>query len=569
MKEIVLKYALLNAVQFNSKVNSKVVLGAVLKEKPEMRSNVNLVVCAIDEVIVSFAGRSVEDLRSELRRVAPELLELKPKEEVLGPLKVLPNAHKGSFVVRIAPSPSGPLHIGHAYGTSLNYEYAKMYGGKLVLRIEDTNPENIYPPAYDLIERDVRWLTDNGLEKEVIVQSDRLGLYYDCVEKLILLEKVYVCMCDADVWRELKGRGVACPCRSVDVVEIQNRWSKMFGEYAEGEAVVRLKTNIADKNPAMRDFAIMRIVEHVHPKRGKTSRLWPLMVLSVAIDDHEMGVTHVLNGKDHADNAAKEKIIMGYLGWVPPEYKHWGRINFEGFRLSTSKTRVAIEQGEYTGWEDIRLQFMPALRKRGYQPGAFRRFALEIGLSLSDKTVTLEEFWKNINAFNKEIIDSRCRRAFFVANPQKKVVRGAPTISTSVPVHPSFPERGGRNFEIGELMYISQEDLDELSSGKIHRFIEGYNFTVNSGELMYHSRTYEEFRSAPNKGSIIHYLSATGVDGLAEITVCMIDGTVVTGLGESGLLDLPVGEIVQFERCHFARLDSKNGRKLVFWYLHE
>ena len=212
---------------------------------------------------------------------------------------------------------------------------------------------------------------------------------------------------------------------------------------------------------------------------------------------------------------------------------------------------------------------MPALRKRGYQPGAFRRFAMEIGLSLNDKTVLIDEFWKNINAFNKEIIDPKCRRAFFVANPLKKVIAGGLTMSTAVPVHPNFPKRGVLTFALGSEVYISKKDLDFLGSGKIHRLMEGYNFTVANGELKFHSKTYDEFRAAPNKGSIIHYLPADNKSGLAEVSVCMIDGSVVTGLGEAELLNLSIGEIVQFERCHFARLDSKKGNKLVFWYLHE
>ena len=568
IKEFILKHALKNALDFGGKVNSKVILGTVLKEMPELKSDVPAILKAIEVVSTSIEGKSSSDLREQLLTVAPELLVQK-KVESVGPLKALVGAVKGNFVVRIAPSPSGPLHIGHAYGTSLNYEYAKMYGGKLILRVEDTNPENIYPSAYELIERDARWLTDDGLEPEVVVQSSRLGMYYDYVEKLVVMGRGYICTCDADVWRELKNKGRGCPCRELSVANTKTRWAKMFGEYAEGEAVVRLKTDIADKNPAMRDFAIMRIVEHVHPKTEKSQRLWPLMIFSVAIDDHEMGVTHVLNGKDHADNAIKEQMIMGFFGWKAPEYRHWGRINFEGFELSTSKTRIAIEQGVYNGWEDIRLPFLPALRKRGYQPGAFRRFALEIGLSLSDKTVLISEFWKNINAFNKEILDPKSRRAFFVLNPVKVQMGGkVASMDTHVPVHPSFPERGERVFALGSEVYLAADDVSRLSEGKIHRLIDGYNFTVSKGKFMFHSKSYEEYKNSLQKGLIIHYLPVE-MAGLVNVSVCLIDGSVDNGLGEPALGNLKVGEIVQFERCYFARLDSRKGDTLTFWYLHE
>src|SRR3989344_8526897 len=306
MKDIILKHCLKNALDFNGKVNPKVVLGLTLRDKPELKKDVPKVLKEIEKTAKEVEKLSPEEIKSKITDVAPELLQEKKENKIEGPLKPLPNAKKGKVIVRIAPSPSGPLHIGHAYGASLNYEYAKMYEGKLILRIEDTNPETIYPPAYEMIEDDINWLTENNIHK-VIPQSSRLGIYYDYTEKLIQQGQAYVCTCDADKWRVLKNEGTACPCRSLEKKEQLLRYAKMFSEYAEGEAVVRAKTDIKHKNPAMRDFGLMRIVEHVHPKTEKAQRVWPLMVLSVAIDDHEMGITHVLNGKVQTDNAEKEQ----------------------------------------------------------------------------------------------------------------------------------------------------------------------------------------------------------------------------------------------------------------------
>ena len=294
MKQIILPYVLANAASFNGKANPKVVLGMVLKNHPELKQDLPALTTEIDATIKEIESLSLLQIQIKLKELAPQGVGdvKKPEEKIEGPLKLLPNAKKDNVIVRIAPSPSGPLHIGHAYGVSLNYEYAKMYHGKLFLRIEDTNAENIYPQAYELIERDAQWLTNNGIAK-VIIQSDRLGMYYDYAEQLVQKNHAYVCTCDGDQWREMKAKGEACPCRSLPTPEQQLRYAKLFNEYAEGEAVVRLKTDIQHKNPAMRDFGIMRIVEHVHPKKGKEQRVWPLMVYSVAIDDHEMGITHV------------------------------------------------------------------------------------------------------------------------------------------------------------------------------------------------------------------------------------------------------------------------------------
>lgn len=566
MKQSILKHALKNAIEFQGKVNPNVILGLVLRDHPELKKDVPKLITEIKKTIVEVEKLTPELQHKKLKELAPELLKEEKQEKIEGPLKPLQNAETGKVVVRIAPSPSGPLHIGHAYGVSLNYEYAKMYGGKLLLRIEDTNPENIYTPAYELIERDAQWLTNNGVS-QVVIQSSRLGIYYDHCETLIAQGKAYVCTCEAESWREQKNKGIACPCRNNSITENQQRYEQMFNSYAEGEAVVRLKTDIADKNPAMRDFGIMRIVEHVHPKTGKEQRVWPLMVFSVAVDDHALGITHVLNGKDHMDNAAKERLIMDCFDWEYPEYKHWGMINFEGYELSTTKTRKAIEENKYHDWEDVRLPFLPALRKRGYQPEAFRKFALETGLSQNDKTVGIEEFWKMINAFNREIIEPQANRYFFIDSPFQVNIAGAPNKAVQLDLHPDFPKRGKRTFDATKEVFITQQDHAQLIEGKIHRLMDYCNFTVAKGKFKFVSEKYEDYKDAPNRGLIIHWLPVT--EKKIDVEVVLENGETVSGHGEEGMKKLNAGDIIQLERRYFVRVDSIRKNKINCWYLHK
>ena len=564
MKDIILKYTLKNALDFQGKVNSKAVLGSVLRENPELKKDVPGLMKEIESAVKEVEKFSPDHIQQKLKELAPELLAENKEEKMAGPLKPLANARKGNVVVRIAPSPSGALHIGHAYGASLNYEYAKMYDGKLILRIEDTNAENIYPPAYQLIEEDARWLTDNGLA-EVVVQSSRLGIYYDHAEKLVGLGKAYVCTCAAEQWREMKKKSLACPCRNLAVKEQQLRYARMFTGYAEGEAVVRLKTDIQHKNPAMRDFGLMRIVEHFHPKTGKEQRVWPLMIFSVAVDDHLLAITHVLNGKDQADNAAKERLIMDCFGWAYPEYAHWGMINFDGFALSATETRQAIEEGMYKGWDDIRIPFLPALRRRGYQPGAFRRYATEIGLSLNYKTVSKEEFWKNINAFDKELVEKQANRYFFVDNPVKILIHGLPAQEVELSLHPDFPQRGKRSLKVQNEIYISRGDFNTLSDGYLHRLMDCGNFELREDGFRYISETYEDFKNSQKRGHIIHWLPA---EEKLNVEVKMDDGTTLSGIGEEALRTLAVGTIIQAERRFFARVDMVENEKVTLWHLH-
>ncbi len=565
MKEGILKYVLKNAFDFKGSINSKVVLGAVLRENPKLKKDVPSVLKEIEKIVKEVSKKSAKDIETELRELAPELL--KPTEKkVQGPLKPLPNAQVGNVVVRIAPSPSGSLHIGHAYGAALNSLYAKMYKGKFILRIEDTNPENIYPKAYDLIENDTRWLTQNKVA-QVVIQSDRLKSYHKATEKLVVQGDAYVCECDADLFRERKAKGNACPCRDLKTSEQQTRYKKMFSGYKEGEAVLRLKTDIKHKNPAMRDFSLARINEHVHPRTGTKNRVWPLMVLAVAVDDHELGVTHMLNGKDHADNALKEALIQERLGWKPVEHKHWGRINFKGMPLSSTKTRIAIEQNEYHGWDDIRLPTLPALRRRGYKPGALEKFAIEIGLSLTDKTVTKEEFWKHINAFNRELVEPEANRFFFVEDEQRIEIHGATKRKVEFDVHPDFPKRGKRKVVFAGNVLLAKKDVGGLKEKKLHRLIDCCNFTVEKGKFCAVAGGYEEYKIAKNKGKIIHWLPAE--HKTIPVTVLLDNGKEVKGVGEDGLREVKKGTIIQFERQYFVRVDSSTQKNITCWYLHK
>ncbi|PIN87879.1 glutamate--tRNA ligase [Candidatus Woesearchaeota archaeon CG10_big_fil_rev_8_21_14_0_10_32_24] len=566
MKETVRKFVLKNALDFKGSVNPKAILGLILRSSPEFKKDFQKLNKEIESCIADIKNKSLKDIKKELENLDPELSKEKKVEVPKGPLKPLRNAEDGKVVVRIAPSPSGALHIGHAYGSSLNALYAKMYNGKFILRIEDTNPENIYPGAYQLIEQDAKWLTENNVS-QVIIQSERLEIYYKHAKTLIDKEKAYVCTCDADTWREMKNNGEACTCRILPKKEQQECYQKMFKDYAEGEAILRLKTDVKHKNPAMRDFGLMRINEHIHPRTKTASRVWPLMVFSVAVDDHELGLTHVLNGKDQADNARKEMLIMECFGWAPPVYQHWGFINFIGFKLSSSQTRLAIEQNEYTGWDDVRLPFLPALRKRGYQVGAFHKFASEIGLSLNDKTVSMEEFWKMINAFNKDIIEPTSNRYFFVEDPVKITIRNAPEKEVRIDFHPEFKERGARTLKVKGKVLIDKRDHKDLVERRLHRLMDYCNIEIKDQGETFSSEEYEDYKNAENKGKIIHWLPDS--KDLVDVEIVMEDNTIIKGKGEFNLTNLEEGDIVQFERFAFARLDKIEKNKMVFWYLHK
>ena len=366
--------------------------------------------------------------------------------------------------------------------------------------------------------------------------------------------KAYVCTCAPEHFSALVQKQEACPCRHLHVREQLERWTKMLTSYDEGEAVVRIKTDLHHKNPAIRDWPALRINLSEHPRVGNKYRVWPLMNFSVAVDDYEFGLTHVLRGKDHLTNTERQAWIFRYFQWTLPEYIHTGKVNFKGLKLSASGVRAQIEKGKFSGWDDIRLPFLAAFRRRGIAPEALARNVTEIGCSLADKTVEYEEFMKSIYAYDRETIDKATDRYFFIEKPKKIAIKKAPTLTAQAPLHPDNPSRGTRALKTEGKFYVE----DTLQAGKVYRFMHLFNFK---------DKAFLSEGLDPSLGAkLIHWLPV--MDGLVQVKVLMSDGKYKTGLGEPGLKKIKKGTVVQFERKFFCRYDHRDNDTLVFWYMH-
>jgi len=395
MNKKIYGYALKNAIHYGGKANPGAVISALFNEGLE-KSKIKEVMPKIQKVIKEISKLNLDEQKKEFEKYS----ELVSKREVRVGLPELPNAEKG-IVMRIAPSASGPLHVMHGINASLNFDYVRKYGGKMIFRIEDTNPENIDKNSYKLIKQDAKFLT-NG-KAEIFIQSDRMDLYYSYAASLIEKEKAYVCTCSGDDFRNFSKEMKACPCRKKTIKENILDWEKMLNKkgFGEGEAVLRFKSEMTHKNPAMRDFPLARINLTFHPKQKKKYRVWPLMNLSVAVDDMDMGMTHIIRGKDHRDNSERQKLIFETFKVKFPWTSFLGRTHFKEMELSTSKFRKEIEEGKYSGWDDPKLPTIQSLKKRGYKPEAFWKMAEHMGLSEVDKVISSKDFFQVLNNFNK------------------------------------------------------------------------------------------------------------------------------------------------------------------------
>ncbi|MEK6917744.1 MAG: glutamate--tRNA ligase family protein [Nanoarchaeota archaeon] len=389
-------YALKNAIAHDGKANPGSVISALFNEGLK-KSEVKKVMTKIQEIIKDVETLSLEDQKKEFE----DLDKVVSHRETREGLEELPNSKKG-VVMRFAPSPSGPMHIGHALTSCISFLYVKKYGGKFYLRIEDTNPENIYKPAYKMIDDEGKWLFD-GIAK-TIIQSDRMELYYKYSKKLIDKKSAYICTCSQEAFKKFVDVKKNCPCRNLSVKKNIERWKKMLDDkgFEEGEAVLRFKSSMTHKNPAMRDFPLARVNLTPHPRQASKYRVWPLMNLAVAVDDIEMKMSHIIRAKDHRDNAERQKMIYSALGIKKfPWTAFLGRIHFKDLELSTTQFRQGIEKGIYSGWDDVKLPTLASLKKRGYKPQAFWKLSERIGLSENDKVMDKKEFFLLLDDFNR------------------------------------------------------------------------------------------------------------------------------------------------------------------------
>ena len=547
-------FALQNAVKHKSVPKAGAILGSVMGAHPELRPQAKEINAMLPEILAEVEAMSVEEREAKLTALSPEMIEkMHEKKERVHELPELPEAGNG-VVMRFAPNPSGPLHLGHARASVLNDYYVKKYGGKFYYRVEDTDPKRVDPEAYDMVMEDLKWL-GIGIT-DVVYQSDRFQIYYDLARELIKLGGAYMCTCDNDEFREKKLKKQPCPCRDLSVEENLRRFGDMLaGKYQEGEITMRVKTDIAHPDPAVRDFAAMRVLTSVkHPRRPEIF-VYPLMNFSVAVDDHLLGMTHVIRGKDHIANTRRQEYIYRYFGWKMPHFYHYGRMSIAGLELSTSGMRKGINEGLYTGWDDIHLGTLRALARRGIQPDAVRAAVVDIGMGDTDISFS----WENLFAQNKAIIDAEADRYFFVPDVVPVTVVNAPAMEAHAPIYPNHPERGERVLSFTGSVLLPRS---EIETGRILRLKDLFNIRITGeGSAEYAGDSLAEARAA--KAPIVQWLPT---DAGVPCSLLTPEGT-SEGYCEVAVLNYDQ-KIVQFERVGFARIDSVKDGHVTAYFTH-
>ena len=276
-----------------------------------------------------------------------------------------------SIVTRFAPSPTGFLHIGGARTALFNWLYARGRGGKMLLRIEDTDRERSTEPAIAAILDGLKWL---GLDwdGEVVYQFSRAARHREVAEALLAGGKAYRCYATPEELTAMREKARA---------EGRTRlYDGLWRDRDPSEAPAGMKPTIRLRAPQTGETVIEdqvqgRVVwqnenlDDLVLLRGDGN---PTYMLAVVVDDHDMGVTHIIRGDDHLINAARQKQIYDALGWDIPNMSHIPLIHGpDGSKLSKRHGALGVD----------------AYRAMGYLPAALRNYLVRLGWSHGDQEI--------------------------------------------------------------------------------------------------------------------------------------------------------------------------------------
>ncbi len=559
---LIRKYSLANAIKFEGKANAKAVIGKLLAERPELRSQARDIIEQVNQTVNEVNQMALADQLSELEKLAPELLET-TRERRIKELPPLKDAKEGQVTTRLPPEPSGYPHIGHAYAGYINWYYARKYQGRLILRFEDTNPRNVHREYYDAFKEGYRWM-DIDWDEELNV-SDDIPYFYEHAEKLLNRGEVYFCSCPAEVISENRRTGVACPHRQTGKEENQKIWGEILeGKYTEGQIVCRLRIDMTYSNAVMRDPNIFRIIDFPHPIQGDQYRLWPTYDFANALEDYRNGISHVLRSNEFASRGELQAYIRDLFEYPQPIIQEWSRFAIEGSPVSKRKIRPLIESKVISGWNDIRLTTLSALRRRGILPEAIREMTREVGLSVAQPVLD----WSVLLGINRKLVDPLANRYYCVTQPILVEIIEGKLFTAEIPYHPDLKDRGTRQVTLKDRAYIDGQDAKQLKKGDIFRLKRAFNLRVEkktaktlkcafAGDALEQAQLKIQWVTPDSFPVQLFIPDVLFVKG--ELNPKSLQ--ILDGLGERALDEVKTGTIIQLERKGFGFVE-RNGEKV-------
>jgi len=457
IKKEIRKFALQNAAEHEGQTRDKTILAKILGSIPELRQKVKEISPVIAEIVSEINQTPLEQQQKEITEKYPELLQVEEKKPEQNVLPSLRNTEGKTIITRFPPAPNGYPHIGHAKAAIISEEYAKMYGGKIILRYEDTNPGTERLEYYAAIKVGMDWL---GIQFDKIEHvSDNLENLYENAEKLIKSNDAYVCTCKQDTISKNRREMIECECTRRSIEENEQMWHEMFGEkkFKEGDALLRFRGDMKSGNTTMRDPTLFRINTKRHARAELKYRVWPTYDFAGIIFDSNAGVTHAMRSKEFELRKELHHSILDKLGMEKSEFIFFGRLDLEGMPVSKSALKPLIDDGKIPWYDDPRLPTLEGLRRRGIRPEAVRKFILSLGLTKNDTNSP----FATLEAFNKKIVDPESVRLHMVSNPKKMRIANFEPKEIKIANHPT-KDLGTRTVMVDDVLLVSGSDVEQM-----------------------------------------------------------------------------------------------------------
>lgn len=593
--------ALKNAIEFNNITRVDVVISKIFSISKNMGENINIkeLVPEIKEIISELDGLSVDEKKKlydsitlennhylkELKSDAGENHraqkdpENKEKKTTTGKdiefeLPNLDGAVQGKVVTRFPPEPNGYPHIGHAKAAVIDEEYARKYGGKLILRYDDTNPQKEKIEYYSAIKDGLDWLQVKP--DEIKNTSDDIPKIYEYGKELIKRNFAYVCSCSPEIIKSNRLNAKACACTNNSIENNLSEFESMIsGNYDQNQAIVRYRGNMSSLNTAMRDPTLFRVIKGgLHPKVGSKYSLWPTYDFAAPIEDSIDGVTHAFRTKEYELRNELYFSILDNLSLTKPKLIEFSRLEFEGIPVSKRKITPLIEKGIIKNWDDPRLPTLLGLRRRGILPEAIRKFVLSLSITLSETKPSMEI----LESFNRKMLDPKARRLFFVKSPVRLNLDFIDIDTVEIRNHPTL-DMGKRTVRVGNIIYISNADAIKLKIGDTLRLMDLCNIEILSIEknlIKDKNGGYDPsfVINAKNKGNEVshnipkvQWVSQSDSKNYRILRpLPLYDGDEYNennliedcGLAESHVSKLEPGTVIQFVRYGFCKIDDRS-----------
>ena len=373
-----------------------------------------------------------------------------------------------SVVSRFPPEPNGYLHIGHAKAMRHDFTLAEEYNGVCYLRFDDTNPEKENQEYIDRIKECVAWLGYKPYK--VTFASDYFDQLMAFAFVLINKGKAYVCGCPKQKIKELRLACKECDCRKKSVEQNYKQFTHMKqGMYEENEYCLRLKINMQDVNPCLRDPVAYRIRYAPHPHAGDKYCIYPTYDFTHCINDSLEYVTHSCCSLEFEVRRDSYYWLLEALDIYRPFVWEFSRLNLEYTVMSKRWLQQLVEMKMVDGWDDPRMFTLMGLKRRGVTPEAINDFVDRVGITRRGNEMMISQ--KLFDYCVRQDLDKNSHRTMAVLHPILVTLDNIPEYYEQeiyIPIFPKDPSKGTRKVLLTHNLYIEETDFATSDKEKFY-----------------------------------------------------------------------------------------------------